>query len=33
MAASELFCALCTKQPDMLLALLRVYGQVGPWLH
>ena len=28
-AASELFCALCTKQPAMLLDLLRSYGLVG----
>ena len=28
-AASELFCALCTKQPAMLLDLLRTYGLVG----
>ena len=29
-AASELFCALCTKRPAMLLDLLRTYGLVGP---
>ena len=28
-AASELFCALCTKQPAMLLDLLRTYGLVS----